>query len=331
MPSCPVHILCAAILVAVTRLHSTACAQAPYANTHIGRPLRVGDAVPEAAGEIELRLLGFRLDRPDNGPAQWRADPAISLALSGRTSIEVGASFLRLDRPDGAQSGLSGFDIGVFHLLTAGLPRRTAIGIAVDAFVPAGPLGSGGVWTQVRTVATYTQGSARLHLNSALGQYRVDVVDAGATCSASTVLIKLGLTCDGVSPPVLPGGPCASVASKLLGTPPLLHCMRADAAFVSDTTILIVPVIRSRSGVRWFSGAAVDYNLSRWSTLVMGDVVVSRLVGLQSKADWSAEAGLRRQATKRGVFDVGVARRFAGARPGWSWFGGFSWSLGATS
>jgi hypothetical protein len=308
------------------------CAQRHYANSDVGRPMRVGDAVPESKGELEIRLPGFRLDQPDFGPGQWRLEPAVSLAIASRTSFELGASILRLGSGSQPRTGLSGLDVGMFHLVAAESHTRPAFGPAVDVFVPAGALRSGGTWNQVRGILTRTRGRTRLHVNSSVGSYRVELLDPGATCRASSLLIKLGLTCDGSSTPVLPGGPCGSVSAPAGLSIALVptHCAKALGAFQLDTTIVVPAVIRPQSGVRWFSGLSADYDIRGWSTLLMADIVVSRLVGLQPAADWSVEFGARRQMTDRTVLDAGIARRFTGARPGWSFASGLTWSSGSS-
>jgi hypothetical protein len=302
-------------------------AQRHYANTHASGPVRVEDAIPEARGEFEIRIPGLRLDDPDVGPRRWRFDPILSYGVSSRTSLEVGGSFAwlgSLSRPNG---GLMGVDFEVSHLLTPERPRVPAVKVALDAFVPAGPLRSGGVWTQVRTMATRTRGLSRAHLNAAIGTYRVEIVDIGATCRASTLLIKLGLNCDG-SAPILPGGPCVSIASTaiLFSMTAQNHCGLASAAFVSDTTIVTRLVTRSLSGMRWFSGVAVDRDIPRWSTLLILDAHASRLTGIQTAVDWGADIGARRQVGSHVVFEMAMGRRFSGTRPGWSATGGVAWS-----
>jgi hypothetical protein len=302
-------------------------AQRHYANTHASGPVRVEDAIPEGRGEFEIRLPGFRLDDPDVGPRRWRFDPVFSYGVSSRTSLEVGGSFAwlgSLSRPNG---GLTGVDFEVLHLLTPERGGVPAVTVALDAFVPAGPLRNGGLWTQARTMATRTRGHSRAHFNAAVGTYRVEIIDPGASCRASSLLIKLGLTCDG-SIPVLPGGPCANMGSPTGRFSAVIptHCARADAAFAADTTIVSTQVSQPRSGVRWFSGLAVDRDITSWSTLLIMDVHASRLIGLQTAADWGADIGARRQVGTHAVFEMAIGRRVAGARPGWSATGGISWS-----
>ena len=287
----------------------------------------MGDAIPEDRGEIELRFPSLRFDDPDAGRTQWRFDPSLSFAASSRTSVELGSSFAWFDRLTHPRGGLTGFDVGLNQVIATGGGAVPAISVALDAFIPAGALRSGGIWSQFRAMATGTRGRSRAHLNGAIGTYRVEVVDLGATCQASSLLIKLGLTCDG-SAPILPGGPCATVNAPAGQRAALIlpHCAQADAAFVSDTAIVIDLVRQSRRGMRWFGGLALDHDIRRTSTLVMVDVSASQLAGLQTRADWTAEVGARQQAGSRAVIEMAIGRRFASARPGWSATGGISWS-----
>ena len=268
--------------VAFIALHAVPlAAQRPYANTHLGRPLRVEDAIPESAGEIEVRFPGLRLDDPDVGTGQWRLDPAVSLAVSSRTSLEVGASFAWLDRSISPHAG------SVWHRSQPvasgreGSVTRSGDWRCTRRLSASRSLGSGGVWTQVRAVATRRCAILASTLTVRWANTESTLSTQGRRAKRSSLLIKLGLTCDGSSPPVLPGGPCASVAAPASVAAALVssHCTRADAAFALDTTIVVVPVIRARSGIRWFSGLAADYDVANWSTLLMADVSVSRLVG----------------------------------------------------
>ncbi len=205
--------------VAFIVLHAVPlAAQRQYSNTHAGGPLRVADAIPEARGEVELRLPSVRLDHPDAGRTQWRFDPSLSFAASSRTSVELGSSFAWFDRLTQPRGGLTGFDVGLNQVIATGGGAAPVISVALDAFVPAGALRSGGVWSQLRAMATGTRGRSRAHMNGAIGTYRVEVVDLGATCRTSSLLTKLGLTCDG-SAPILPGGPCATINAPGTGQP----------------------------------------------------------------------------------------------------------------
>jgi hypothetical protein len=314
-------------IVLVGLFPASAIAQRHYANLHAGGPVRVEDAVPEAAGEIELRIPALRLDDPDAGARRLRLDPAVSFTPSSRTVLELGASYAWLGSLADPRGGLTGWDVAISQSVALEGRRMPAVTVAVDAFFPAGALRSGGTWSQVRTMVTRSRGRMRTHLNASVGQYRVEIVDAGATCKASSLLVKLGLTCDGSSPPVLPGGPCASVGAPVPALIPR-HCSSAELAFTSDTTILVTVARRPLSGTRWFGGLGVDLDVPQWSTLVVADVYASRLVGLQARADMGAELGVRRQAGSRLVLELGVGRRFAGAFPGWTATGGVAWSGG---
>jgi hypothetical protein len=304
----------------------SAFAQREYRNTHSGQPSRVEDALGEQAGHFDIAILGARLDRPDAGRSRWLFSPAVSLGLPARTSVELGASIVWREPGAVPRGGMNGIDAQLSHTFNRETRRAPVIAGAIDAFMPSGSTRSGGVWAQARVMATSTFGALRLHLNSSLGRYDVDLPNP-ALCTTSRILVKLGLRCDGSLPPS-PGGPCLDIASEGVALSVVVaHCGKADAAFVTDTVLVIGPRTVPKSGARWFGGIGTDFDVARWSSLLVMDLYATRLVGIQTRPEWTAEIGLRKQLGSSSVIALGTGRHFAGTRLGWSLTAGVTQSI----
>jgi hypothetical protein len=295
-----------------------ALCQRDYVNSHAGRPLRVEDAVAESRGTVELILPAIRWDRLDFGATRWRSSPAVSYSPFSGTSVELGGSFVFLERDARPRGGLSGIDVSVYQRLKRGSSGGPVLLAAGDFFLPAGPVRSGGTAGSVRALATQTVTGWRFHTNALVGRYNVAVLNPAAYCRPSAILVKLGLSCDGSPPPVQPGGPCLRTTwdGTVAVLAPLPHC--ASTAFVIPDSGPPVPLTLPRQGWRWSAGLAIDRDLPSLSTLLLADVFAARLSGVQPRADWIAEVGARHAVGPRMVVDASLGRRFMGSQLGWS-------------
>ena len=68
---------------------------------------------------------------------------------------------------------------------------------------------------------------------------------------------------------------------------------------------------------RWLAGAGVDKSFPLSSFLIAGDVVVEKYNGINRDAEWTAEAGVRKQFTQLIVLDLAAGRRFTGISKAW--------------
>ncbi|HSJ05591.1 MAG TPA: transporter [Longimicrobiales bacterium] len=154
-------------------------AQKDYYNTDRNRPVRIEDAYTTERFALEVKLAPLRLQREPGGSYHWGLDPEIGYGILPRTSVEVGFPVAFVDDGDGARtSGLAGIELSAFHNLnteTRGLP---ALGLRLDALLPAGRLGPDRVVPSVTGIVTRTFRFARFHAN---GQYTFgDDDDAGS-------------------------------------------------------------------------------------------------------------------------------------------------------
>ncbi len=140
-------------------------AQTDYYNTDAGRPLQTEDAYAIERRAIELQIAPFRLERARGGTYRWGIEPEIAVGLFPRTQLEVGFPLAHVERGVGQRkTGLAGIELSALYNLNAET-RIPALAIAVDATLPAGPLGPDQVIPSIKGIATKTLPWARFHLN----------------------------------------------------------------------------------------------------------------------------------------------------------------------
>jgi hypothetical protein len=173
-------------------------AQKDYYNTDRNRPVRIEDAYTTERFALEVKLAPLRLQRGPGGSYRWGLDPEIGYGILPRTSIEVGFPVAFVDDGPGARtSGLAGIELSAFHNLnteTQGLP---ALGLRLEALVPAGSLGPDRVVPSVTGIATRTFRFARFHVNA---QYTFGDDDATASAGHDAARWLAGLAIDRAFP-----------------------------------------------------------------------------------------------------------------------------------
>jgi hypothetical protein len=280
-------------------------AQTGYYNLDAGRPTRVEDAIPTELREIELQFLPVRAERVGDGTERIRFEPKIAYGAFSRTEIEVRAPIMDLRANSSPETiGLASIGVGALHALNTETSTLPALALAGEMVFPAGSLSAPIGSYSLKALATKTLPFARLHLNVGGGTWSARLQSA----SGST-----GTLCGnapGVPPCLIPDVPCDLVPAPLASPHdgPAFSCV---AAASSATTAAAAGAQRS-TGAHWTAGLGIDHTLPMISTLLAGDIVVDRFVGLYPLDDWTAEAGVRRQLTPELILDAGVSRRFAG-------------------
>jgi len=292
-------------------------AQTEYYDLDAGRPTRVEDASPTERSELEIQLAPIRLEWVDGGMQRWRTEPKLSYGVLPFTEIELRLPLLMVQPPGAAAArsiGLSGVSLGALHALATETRAVPALALAVDVLLPVGGLAPSRTSYLARALATKTTTAARFHANVALGTYAVRVAQPSR-----------GLTCPGDAgcemPPVIVDTPCNVVlgdgfspaSAQPPGAPRAARCMQSGSAIGSAAVPRYDPT--RTHGARWSAGLAADRAFPLASTLVAAAVTAERFVGLYGVTDWTAELGMRRQASPRLVLDLGVARHFAGVAP----------------
>lgn len=157
------QIVCAVALIACVR---PAAAQTDYYNTDAGRPVTIEDAYPVERYAFELQLAPLRLERQRGGIYQWAIEPEIAYGIFARTQIEIGFPLVYVDAGfDERSLGLAGIDASLLHNLNVETATLPAIGLAVDAVLPAGRYAPNRAFVSGKAIVTRTFGFARFHVN----------------------------------------------------------------------------------------------------------------------------------------------------------------------
>jgi hypothetical protein len=288
-------------------------AQTQYYNLDAGRPNRIEDATPTERYGLEIQLAPVRVERLIGGSMRVRTEPKLSFGLLRSTELEVRAPFLSVIQPGAKNNhGFASVGIGGLHAFNRETRWVPAVAIGGEALLPIGSLAAPRTSYAFKLLATKTSTLGRVHLNAGLGTYSVK--PPTPICAIRSDVP--GAECSG---PFIPDIPC-QVAGDQPGT------ARTTACGVTSTQLMTSHQTRTY-GSRWMAGAGIDRAFALQSLVITADVFFERFNGLASKADATAELGVRRQWTPQIMLDVGVARRFSGVRPGSSVTAGITYSL----
>lgn len=153
-------------VLAVIGCARSAHAQTDYYNTDAGRPVTIEDAYPVERYAFELQAAPVRLERQRGGTYQWAIEPEIAYGILPRTQIEIGFPLVYVDAEVGERSfGLAGIDASLLHNLNVETATLPAIGLAVDAALPAGGYAPSRAYVSGKAILTRTFRFARFHIN----------------------------------------------------------------------------------------------------------------------------------------------------------------------
>ncbi len=272
-----------------------ASAQSEYRNLEAGRPIRMSDATPTERYALDLDLTTFRVERLSLGRYRLQFEPRIAYGILPRTEISLRMPSYYRERSISPRGGVAGVGIGgEYQLVTEGM-NVPAIGLSAEAFVPTGPNALRTSYS-LKGLLTRSFTPGRLHLNASYGTFAVRQSAGGGT----------------LAPPVI-DGPCDFVVPET-GLPMRAFCgagtltQAAGAARVSS---------HIATKYRWTAGVGIDKAFALRSILLAADVFIEKYEGIDRAADWSAEAGARKQLTQFMVVDGAVGRRFTGISQSW--------------
>jgi hypothetical protein len=239
-------------------------------------------------------------------------EPALSYGILPRTDLELTAPYIFREPGVLPRQGLTGFGIGAMYNFNYESRLLPAIAIKGNVLFPGAGATTFGTLYAGRAIATRSFGQTRLHFNLEYSTYPVAAAYTPPGCGAS---------CQG-PPPSIPDTPCGVIG--------------LDSATANAGAPLRAPAGAHATGVRQASGSqsadsssqtggtlvvlglAADRSFPLWSTMLVGDVYVTRYTGtLPRPNDWMAELGFRKQISPRLVLDAGAGRRFAGLRLAW--------------
>ena len=290
-------------------------AQTGYYNLDSGRPTRVEDAISTPRGELEVQVLPIRLESLGDGTQRFRVEPKVAYGILPLTEIELRVPLLYTRSPNASPTtGIASAGVGALHAFNAET-SWPALALAAEAVLPVGSMSATTVSYSVKGLLTKTLPFARFHLNAGGGTWSIRPPPAptfgGTLCGNAP----------GVPPCLIPDVPC-SVAPMSVTEGPSFACM--PAASVGTTS---AAGSSPTSGAHWTASLGIDHTFPLASALVIADIVVDRYDGLYLLDDWTTELGFRSQVAPQLVFDVGLARRFAGSTQSTSFTVGATYSL----
>ena len=282
-----------AALAAASLFALPARAQSEYRNLEAGRPVRISDATPTERGALGLDLTTFRFERLSLGRYRMQYEPRIAYGMFPRAEISLRIPSFYRERSVSPRGGIAGVGIGGEYQLVMEGPSLPAIALAAEAFIPTGP---NAIQTAVSIKGLVTRSFTfgRIHLNGSYGTFAVRKPATG-----------------GVVVPVVIDGPCTFQVPDP-GLP-----LRASCFGNSEGVVTSAAASTIATKARWTAGAAVDKSFARRSILIVADVFTEKLEGIGREADWSAEAGARKQVNQFLVIDLGLGRRFSGINRAW--------------
>lgn len=271
-------------------------AQSDYRNLEGGRPLRVTDATPTERYSLDLDLTTLRLERLSLGRYRLQYEPRVAYGILPRTEISFRVPSFYRERSVSPRGGVAGLGIGAENQLLMERQSIPAVALSAEVFIPAGPNALRTSYS-MKGIATKSFTPGRLHLNASYGTFAVRKAVAGGV----------------LAPPVI-DGPCDFVVPET-GLSIKAFCMAPNysqqaAAAAADEGAIVTKF-------RWLAGAGVDKSFAISSLLVAADVVVEKYEGIGRAADWTAEAGARKQVTQFLVLDLAAGRRFTGISKAW--------------
>ena len=289
-----------ATAVLMIALAGPLAAQSEYRNLEAGRPSRISDATPTERGALDLDLTSMRLERLSLGRYRLQYEPRIAYGAFPRTEISIRIPSFYRERSVSPRGGIAGVGVGAEYQLAMEGMHMPAIALAGEAFIPTGP---NAIQTAVsiKGLMTRSFSFARMHVNGSYGTFAVRAAPAGGV----------------LAPPVI-DGPCIYQVPD--GGLPLRGFCGAGGAVLETAAASDV-----LTKARWTAGAAIDKSFGVRSLLVVADVFVEKLEGINRPAEWTAEGGARKQVTQFLVVDAGFGRRLTGISP--SWFATFGTTL----
>jgi hypothetical protein len=317
-------LLIVALLAAAGR---PAAAQSEYYNLDAGRPGRVEDAEPTPLYSLDIDPSQLQFERLTGGTIRFRAEPRLAYGAFPFTELELRTPIVRVDPPRAsgarATTGLGGVGLGFLHAFNVETPAIPALAISGEWLAPAGSLAGPVGSYSLKLLATKTTSVGRLHVNVAGGTYSVRLSQNVADTNCSTLLtVRIAGTPCGQLPGGVIDAPC-SVTTTHGGAS--RFCMppveQIDSTSNSATSL---------TGQHWFAGVGYDHAFPLASALLTADVFAERFVGLYSRADVSAEVGMKKQLTPIVVIDVGGAWHCLGVLRSFSLTIGASYELATT-
>ena len=306
------HTMCVALGgIAIAR---GASGQSQYFNLDGGKPGRVEDAEVAPRYSLGVDLAPFQLERLTDGTFRLRAEPKVSYGILPFTEIEarVPVVYVIPSQASGARpvTGVASFGIGVLHAFNLETSAIPAFAFGGDVALPVGTLAGPHAAYVIKLLSTKTTPLGRVHLNAGIGTYAVRAVSAQSDTGACTQAGRLRLPLPGQ--PACAGGPPIIFDSPCSMSPGHAERLAASLMCMAMPPEPSTPAAPPTHGSRWLAGIGADHAFALRSTLITADVVAEHFVGLYSRIDWTAEAGIRRQMTPTIMIDAGVASHFAG-------------------
>jgi hypothetical protein len=281
----------------VMTLSRPAEGQNDYRNLEAGRPLRVTDATPTERYSLDLDLTTFRLERLSLGRYRLQYEPRIAYGILPRTELSFRMPSFYRERSVSPRGGVAGLGIGSEYQLLMEREAIPAVALSAEMFVPAGPNARRTSYS-MKGIVTKSLTQGRLHLNASYGTFAVRKAAAGGV----------------LAPPVI-DGPCDFIVPET-GLSLKAFCMAPDFSQQSASSAAAAEGAIVTKG-RWLAGAGVDHSFALSSFLVAADIVVEKYEGIDRDAEWTAEAGVRKQFTQFLVLDFAAGRRYTGLSQAW--------------
>lgn len=270
-------------------------AQSEYRNLEAGRPIRMSDATPTERYALDLDLTTFRVERLSLGRYRLQYEPRIAYGILPRTEISLRMPSFYREPSISPRGGIAGVGIGgEYQIVTEGM-HFPAIGLSAEAFVPTGPNALRTSYS-LKGLVTRSFTPGRLHLNASYGTFAVRQAPAGG------VLV----------PPII-DGPCDFVVPET-GMPMRAFCGAEEFTQTGQVAQAAAGIV---TRYRWTAGAGIDKAFALKGLLLAADVFIEKYERIDRAADWSAEAGARKQLTQFMVVDGAIGRRFTGISQSW--------------
>lgn len=255
---------------------ATVPAQSEYANTDIGRPIRVEDAYAVDRHALDLRLAPLRVER-GRGVSSLSVTPAVAYGLVPRTQVTLGIPvFFRGDGAGTRRGGIAGVDVSALYNFNAETRSLPAFGLRSGVLMPLGEYGPERTYPSLAALATRTMRSTRVHANA---QYTFGSRDDNAATERGSNSAGVPLTrwVAGVS------------ADRVFAYRSLLATAEA---LVSE------PLARDGADIEWTATAGVRYQLT--PVVVLDGGFGRRMTGASQA--WFVTVGVSRRHAVRYLF-----------------------------